>query len=303
MSENEFYIQSANGKEGPYDLMLMMRKINNGKLAPQDMIFAGDAEEARPAIQIPELTVYFDDSQEPETSKADKPQKQKKAEKRPKTPKPEIERIIDKLSLTSMLRDAWLFFVENQILGFLTGGVMLVTLLATLLLDTIFPTFMTTFLSCILSAYLFYLFMIFTLQRVRSQEISVNYWKGVLKKTSKPLLIASVIGCGIPIGLPIIIGGYVSSVFYLFVIPGLVIFTVLIFVPLVIYDRPELSYKKALEQSTYWVRAIGLDNLGVLVGLVFINLICATAIFLPLFITVPLTAIALTDLYEEHFLS
>jgi uncharacterized membrane protein len=132
------------------------------------------------------------------------------------------------------------------------------------------------------------IYMFLILRMNRGQPTDINYIKQITLEYVKPLLISS---CCIAI---------MASVGFLLIIPGLFIFSIYIFTPLLIVDH-KMEFWDAMETSRKLVMGSGIDNMGIIFALVVINFIGGLLIFLPLLFTLPVTMSALCDMYDELF--
>jgi hypothetical protein len=182
------------------------------------------------------------------------------------------------------------------------GGVgALILIVATYILAIILPAAIIAIFCSIVGGFAYFAYLSFILRTVRGERVSLKPFLAELKQIyGKPLLLAGAVATGLTLGVPALIGALVSGIGYLFIIPGFIGFALFTMAPFIITDNPQISYMDALKQSSGWVRAQGVDNLGAIVALVFFNVIGLIAFFFPVFITLPVSAIALADIYERR---
>ena len=267
----KFYIVDNGKKEGPFDLLAMIRKIRSGAIDQDTLLMIDGQDEIQPAIEIPKLQDIFLEKEESDANAQNLS--------------------LRKQSLSSSLRSGWMFYQSNQISTVYTGVFILSLILATsffhFITSGIFrvPGYM---MATIAGFFGLSIYMFLILRMNRGQPTDINYIKQITLEYVKPLLISS---CCIAI---------MASVGFLLIIPGLFIFSIYIFTPLLIVDH-KMEFWDAMETSRKLVMGSGIDNMGIIFALVVINFIGGLLIFLPLLFTLPVTMSALCDMYDELF--
>lgn len=276
-----YYVMDGASKTGPFDIMSMMKKIRTQRIDQHTLIYVDDADDPIEAFRVPELQEFFsgDNSQEVVFQ-----------------PEPDTS----PLDLIACLRDAWTFFSRNQAMIIVSAVLVLSIGVLGLVLSAILPAIIISILMSVLggAAYFFYLYYI--LQVVRTHDLAMGQIVSILKSGGARACTAGAVAAAIAIGTPSVIGAAVSSFAYLFVIPGFILFSLFVMAPFFMSDNPEMDYKTALKTSFNWVKTQGVDNMGVIVGLVFLNMIGSMVLFFPILVTLPVTAIALADIYERR---
>lgn len=268
----KYYIVDNEKKDGPFDLISMMRKIRNGSLVPDSMVLIEGQEKPIPAAEISKLNEVFQEREEAESNTENM--------------------VLRHHTLTGSLRSGWQFFQANQISTIVTGLLILFVILVAAILHFLLPSFLTVFgyiLSFIAGFFGLSIYMFFILRMNRGQPADKDFMLAIINEHFQALIIAS---CAIAV--PAIIGG----IFLL--VPGLFVLTLYIFTPLLIIDH-KMEFWDAMETSRKLVLKSGVENMGVIFALVVINFVACLFIFLPLLIALPVTMSALSDMYDELF--
>lgn len=268
----KFYIVDNGKKEGPFDLLAMIRKIRSGVVQTDTMIQTEGQASPQEAFSIPKLQDIFQEKEEADAASANL--------------------TFRKHSLQSCLRGGWMFFQSNQISTVYTG----VFILALIMVTTLFHFALSGFLrvpgylaAAVLGFFGLSLYMFFILRMNRGQPTDVDFMKTVVVDYFKPLITAS--GC-------IALAASFGTI--LLVIPGLFVLTMYIFTPLLIIDH-KMEFWDAMETSRKLVLGSGIDNMGIIFALVVINFVGGLLIFLPLLFSLPVTMSALCEMYDELF--
>jgi hypothetical protein len=165
-----------------------------------------------------------------------------------------------------------------------------------------FPTIVSYIVSIVIVT-LFSMFFYYVLISRRNQEPDIKDIAMTAKKSFLRLFIFSMIYSLYTLPFEL---GLQAGLISLAVITVLTCF--LIFVPFLIQDG-DLTLKDAIRVSVDRTRTMGADNFGIVIALVAINLAVAIvpAIFSPnlfvfgLFVSIPITAAALVNIYDQVF--
>jgi len=276
----QYYIETAGGRDGPYDAMSMVRKIRNSKINEQTIVYVGEAYAGVPAGELHEFELFFNPPSDAEDA-----------------PLPLLD---ENLYFSEMLKDAWAYYTENQLLSLGAGGIVIGGIILGMILSTVLPYTAIAGLMSIIGGLTLFLFLIYITRHVTAQEVDQVFVMDLAKTRGLDLLAAAAIAAGIPIGIPTIISVYMPTLGIILTILGCLVFALFIFAPLFLLHDPTLRFKQALLMSKSWVLDQKVTNILIIMGLVIINVIAAACFLIPVFITLPVTFVALADLFAQR---
>ncbi|MCI5050391.1 MAG: hypothetical protein MRY32_08725 [Rickettsiales bacterium] len=275
----QYYIVENNGsRTGPIDLVSLVKRVRSGKVLPMTEIYRPDYDDTVTAESLHELKEFFEAAEEDATPLFHDKQD---------------------LAVLPILKESFAYLGSNHTVAMTSAGFVLMGMILTLLVSNILPNLLTALIGTCISGVCYFLNAVFVLRKVRGQGIDSKFMVELMNYHFKPFLFAASITSLIAFGLPALIGATIYSGGYLIMILSMIVYTFFIFTPYFLLDHPELSVKDGIMKSVSWVKAQGGDGIGALVGLLFINVLGA-ALFIPFFITLPVTSIALADIYEKH---
>lgn len=261
--QSSYYIETSGQKDGPHDLITIMRRIRSGKIHKSTYIFVGEALTPTPAIHIPEISLFFDRSDGPPMSR---------------------ETVAK--STWDLIASGWLFTTEHNIMTVYAGAMLLLCLL---LIFGIAPH-----LGLILSAMIVWcifmllqsFYVIFTLRLFRGQTFGAHFFESLLAPIVPSLILFSLL-------LALMMAGG----FFLLFIPGLVVTVLYIFVPFLMFDK---KYRpvEAMHASRLLLQKYGRSYIPAVTLLVLIYFFCVVLI-IPIPLVFPTFAASLSQLYEE----
>ncbi len=267
MAQN-YYIDVAGAKDGPHDLLSIMRRIRAQKVGPETRIYADDAPEGVPAEQIPEIALFFSKNNTEAASRND----------------------VVSVPLTTVLRDALRFTFDHNIMTVYAGGMVLLTILLSAGLIGALGGVIGGMLSWIVFVIFHYIYFVCTLRIYRMQPFSIDFMNRQLAPIL-PVLFFS----GIVLAL-MMFGG-----FLLLVIPALIVSVYYIFVPFFIYDR-RMSMIEAMAASRLLVQKHNRKYQKVFELLIIMHVGSLILIF-PIPVTMPMFAASLARIYEDLSIS
>jgi hypothetical protein len=262
---SHYYIDAGGGKDGPHDLVTIMRRIRASKIGPDTLIYAGDADRSVAASEIRDIAIFFSREQvDASTAKAALPA----------------------VTLTGVLRDALRFTFDNNIMTVYAGAMLLLAVMLASGLVTGMGATLGGMLSWIVFVILHYMFFIFTLRIYRMQPFSIDFMNSQLAPVL-PVLFFSAMVLAI-----MMIGG-----FMLLIIPAVLVAVYYAFVPFFIYDR-RLSLLEAMVASRLVVQKHNRRYRRIIMLLVMMHAGALILIF-PIPVTMPMFAASLARIYEE----
>jgi hypothetical protein len=269
-----YYIVQNNEREGPYDLLSMIRKIKNGRISRRSMVAVDAYEDPKEAEHYPQLLEVIEDQ-----------------EKLSDQSTPDIDKGI---TIFSAFRNGWEMFQMNQVTALITGLFAMIALFGIMFLSVIPSAALQGALSAVWGYFVFNMYLIVLSRKARMQLIHNDFYTWLLRR-SKPIFLFSLLGSIVPGVLPALLYGVIGkpAVFLVFV-PGLLVVTYLLFVPLVIVDQ-NVGIKEALAINARKMKEAGIDFYSVIFGLVAVNII-------PLFpVTMPVSLGAACDSYDRVY--
>jgi len=261
---NNFYVEIDGKKDGPHDLVTIMRRIRAGKIGMDTLVFADDATVAEPAKNISDLKMFF---------------------ARDGEQKSEIQRIT-LFTLHSILHDGWGFTMQHSIMTVFSGGIILISLLLAYSLIDMFGLVGGVIGSCFVFMLCFYMFLAFSLRLYRGQPVSADFINTKLSPVIPTLLLSAL--CLTMMG----VGGLI-----VLVIPAFFVMVYYIFVPFFILDR-RMNMIQAMYASRLLVHKYKGRYFKTVACLV-VAFVGSLLLIIPLPLTLPIFAGALIRAYEE----
>jgi hypothetical protein len=263
-----YYIDASGTKDGPYDILTIMRRIRSSKISPETRFFVDDSQESIPATQIHDIAIFFSQN----------------------TPDMAAKINLPNVTLMNVLRDGLRFTFDNNIMTVYAGAMVLVAILLGSALISVMGTSLGGMLSWIVFVIMHYLFFIFSLRTYRMQPFSIDFMNRQLAPIL-PMLFFS----GIVLAL-MMFGG-----FLLLIIPALVVAVYYIFVPFFVYDR-KMSLIEAMVASRLLVQKHDRKYQKIIEVLVIMHA-CALVLIFPIPVTMPMFAASLAKIYEDLSIS
>lgn len=276
----EYFIDENGIKTGPLDAMTMVRRIRSGKITTETIVFVGDAYMGVRADELPEFQSFFLAEEE------DAP-----------LPPPMAE---GPIRLGELLRDAWSFFSDNQLLALAAGVLLVGVTIISLFISLILPTAVAAVIACILGGFSLFLLMIYIACVISGQLMDPIYMGEILRTRGIDLLAAAALSAGIPVGIPAIISVFVPSLGLVLLLAGLALYSLFIFTPLFLLNDPTIGFMQSMKLSRRWVLSQSINNIAIVASLVAVNGLAVFLFFLPIFFTLPVTFIALCDLFIQR---
>ena len=262
---NQYYIDINGARDGPHDLVTMMRRIRAGKITMDTLIFIDDSVTSLPADQVPDLKVFF--SRDDKVRTAGDP-------------------TIKLFTLRSAIHEGWRFTMRHNIMTVFAGGMVLLSALATApVVDAFGSTFGTMF-GWVMFMILHSVYLVFTLRMYRGQPIGADFVNHHLSPVLSTLLIAS-----------ICIAFMIAGGFFALVIPAFFIAVYYVFVPFFIIDR-RMGMIQAMEASRLLFAKFNRRYADTIIMLVLAYL-GSMILIVPLPLTTPMFAAALSKIYED----
>ena len=261
---SQYFIDASGTKDGPHDLLTIMRRIRSQKIGPETLIFVDDAAASLPATQIRDIAIFFSQSNLDNTPKLDLPA----------------------VNLINVLRDSLRFTFDHNIMTVYAGAIVLLGILLAAGLVGVMGSYMGGLLSWIVFVIFHYFFFVCTLRAYRMQPFSLDF----INKHLAPVLPVLCFS-GIVLAL-MMFGG-----FLLLVVPAIIVAVYYIFVPFFIYDR-RMSLVEAMVASRLLVQKHNRRYQKIIEMLVIMHVGSMILIF-PIPVTMPMFAASLSKIYED----
>jgi len=262
---NDFYVEISGKKDGPHDLVTIMRRIRANKIGMDTLIFVDDSPTAEPAKNIPDLMMFFNRGSEQKNNNAPG---------------------VTLFTLHSILHDGWEFTMQHTIMSVFSGGIILVSLLLAYSMIDMFGLVVGVMSSWFAFVLSFYMYLAFSLRLYRGQPVSADFINTKLSPVIPTLLLAAFCLTMMAVGGLIV-----------FVIPAFFVVVYYIFVPFFILDR-RMNMVQAMYASRLLVHKYKHRYFKTVACLV-LAFVGSLILIIPLPLTLPIFAGALIRAYEE----
>lgn len=261
-----YYINAHNKKDGPHDLVTMMRRIRSGAVVPETMIYQEGEADAAPAFSISELSPFFNNPVEDVRTELETP---------------------TELSIIKIYKKGWRYTQEHQGMSVFAGGILLVSWMFGVLADGI----LNNMVSSIMASWIMFLFLqscffAVAIRLYRGQKTDLGFLEYTLAPALGKISFAAVIFSFLILGgLP------------LFILPGIFFMLIIAYIPMFILD-----YDYSLKDTMVCIyNLISRMEKKVFAKLCFITLcyIIGIALIIPIPIVMPIMAGCLCSIYEE----
>jgi hypothetical protein len=259
---NSYYIIHGDHKEGPHDLVTVMRRIRKGKISRDTLIAHTADEEPQKACTIPELIIFFESSNQ--TIKSHRAG----------------------LQFSTLLKNSWQFVQEEYTLTIFSGVILLVSLLIYFVLEDTLGMLRSGVLAWVVFVVFHNIYLVFALRSYRQQTHGAEFISQFIAPILATLVLVSIM-------LALMIAG---GLLFL-IVPGIFVAVAYIFVPFLVYDR-KFGPVEAMVASRLLLQKSGRSYLPLIFLLVFCHLLCLILIA-PIPVTLPMYACALSKIYEE----
>lgn len=263
----QYYIDISGTKDGPHDLVTIMRRIRAQQISPDTAIYTDEAPTPVPASQHPDIALFFGRDQVAETA----------------NPIP-VE--IPALRLMNLLHEGWRFTSENSIMTVFAGSMLLLTILLATGMATAFGPMLGGMVSWLIFMMFHFVYLVCCLRLYRGQPLSRTFWNQQLRPRLNMILFAGIVAA------LMMIGG-----FLLLVIPGFIVAVYYAFVPFFILDR-HMSLIEAMHAS----RLLVVKHNGryqTTVAMLILMHGGSLLLIVPMPLSLPILAASLARMYEE----
>ncbi len=258
------YINSQQKKDGPHDLVTIMRRIRSGAIIPDTLICQG--EELIPAYRINELSSFFNNPVE--------------------SMRQELNNA-PRLSLIHILDKGWHFTAGHQNMSVLAGAILLLAVLVGILTYEISHNIATS----IMTGWIMFLimqsaFLVVSLRIYRGQNLNLDFLDYTLAPLLGKLSLISVLFAFITMaGLPLLI------------IPSAIAMLICTSIPMIALDY-NLGAMETIKKTYGLLKKLDTESQVKLSCLMLLYLVCIALIF-PIPLAMPILAGGLYSFYEE----
>ena len=261
-----YYINANNQKDGPHDLVTVMRRIRSGTILPDTLVYHGSESEPVSAFSIEEFSSFFNNPIEDVRSELD---------------------TAHQISIARTLRKGWHFTTEHQGMPVFAGGILMVAWMFGLLVHGLLhATGSGITASIIMFAFLQSCFFSVSLRLYRGQKTDLNFLEYTLAPIIGKLAFVSVTFSFLIIaGLPLLI------------IPGVAAMLILAYIPMFILDY-DYDVKKTINAIFSLIKKIKKSSMVKLGFITLFYMVCV-ALIIPIPIILPIMAGSLCSIYED----
>ena len=260
----QYFIDVGGNKDGPHDLLTIMRRIRSQRIGPSTLIFSDSSNESVRADHIPDIAMFFSHDNVKDNNSA----------------------IVPSVTLKGIVRDSLRFTFDNNIMTVYAGAMVLLAILLAAGLTEALGTVIGGMAALMVLVILHYIFFIFTLRVYRLQPFSADF----INKHFAPVLPVLCFS-GVVLALM-----YMGA-FLLLVWPAIILASYYAFVPFFIYDR-RMNTVEAMVASRLLVQK-GAWGYKRIIGLLIMMHLGALILIFPIPLTLPMFAASLARIYEE----
>ena len=279
----EYFIVTDGLKQGPFDIVSMIRKIRNGQLLPDTLISDSPIGDPVAAMEYSNLREIF--------------------EEQAIIGDISIKEQVDITAITfKHLFSRAKEFLDTHSMGIpIAGGFILTIIVSAFMVRSLIPSEIgNTIAGSILGYFIFMLMQACYLRMVRMQPLSISYITSTLKRYGVSMLGASAIIGVLAFAIPAMVSAVsMPLAIILLFIPGTIITFLTYFAALLIVYRG-FSPVQAITGSAAFLKKLGSDNVVTIYTLILINYIAAAPIIL-LLVTLPLTVAVLNEIYDDNY--
>jgi hypothetical protein len=261
---SHYYIHTPEGKDGPHDLVTLMRRIHAGKVSPDTLIYIDAAETPVRARSVDDIAQFFVQGQSAAA--------------------PRQLRAVP--TLNSLLANGWRFTLEHNVMTVYAGGLLLLSIMLASGLVQSMGLGKGLLVSWIVFVLFHNFYLIFVQRLYRGQPFSSSF----INQQIAPALWTIIFAC-------VLLSLMLAGGLLLLVLPGILIAVFYVFTPFIILDH-HTGALKAMKISRQLLQKRDSSWRDSVCTLVVLHLVCMLLIF-PLPVTLPIFAAALAELYEE----
>lgn len=281
----EYFLLVDGKKQGPFDMIAMIKKIKNGNLNADSMVARAIDGEYIKATEIQEVANLLEEHANPDVT---------------------VRAVNVQMTLKVSVQEGIELWVRRVLDYTLIAGVFLaVGFGVKALFKTILPigSVLSSYFGCMVVMSLFCVFCYYVLETKRSQSVDFKDFFRATKRNYLGFLLLSM-----PLSLFIMLYSVSMEFGLLASFVTLLVITLLVFVPFLAMDGG-MGVLNAAKLSVKKVLSLGGDNFGVILAIISINLFTAILpslikpelLGLGLFISIPITISALAYIYDQIF--
>lgn len=260
-----YYQNEKNKKDGPHDLITVMRRIRSGKITPETLFYTND-DKLTAARNIDDFSSFFNH------------------------PTEDVRKELSSahhISIKHIVKKGWQFTFEHQSITVFSGfTLMLVFMFSLLVHETTHSVAAAITSGWIVFALIQNCFFAFALRIYRGQIVDINFIEHSITPIMGKLIFSSVI-FSIITALGIV----------LFIVPGVIAFIISAFIPFIVLDY-DFKIKKTIATIITLLKKLDTSSLSKLIVTALLYLISVAMLF-PIPLTMPVMAGILCSVYED----
>jgi hypothetical protein len=258
-----YTIVTPGGKDGPHDLVSIMRKIRSGKVTSDTLLFLNQETTPVAASSVAEIKIFF------ETSSVTQDSKRK-----------------TQLRRSQVVSRGWQFVSQHTYATAYAGLLVVICVSMLMIFSQFLPPVIAYGSVWVTFVVLHNIYLLWLLSEYRGQQYASQFLSRYLLPNLAALIFSSLL-------LAMMISGGLIAL----IIPGILVAVIYVFVPFLMADR-RYRVVEAMLASRLLIQKAGKKNMMTIVGLVGVHFICLLLV-IPIPLTLPLFAAMLSDIYEE----
>jgi hypothetical protein len=260
---HNYYIDNEGKKDGPHDLIAIMRRIRTQRIRADSYLYVDDSPDRFAARDIPEIALFFDS-----TAKSTSPT------------------AMNAPSTWTLIRLGWEFTIEHNVMTVYAGAMLLLCLLMLMELASVANLMLGGMAIWCVFILMQNIYLVFVLRLYRGQTLGSDFINRQFAPALPRLVFASLMLAAM------MAGGWI-----LLFVPGLLVATLYCFVPFLMMDR-RYGPIEAMHASRLLMQKYGRSYFPPACLLILLYLLCV-ALIVPMPLVLPIFAAAMSHLYEE----
>lgn len=263
--EYYYYINDSGKKDGPHDLVTMMRRIRTETILPETLV-CREGGELMPAYSTEYLSSFFNNPVEDIRHEL---------------------KVSHQVPIVKTFSKGWHFTMDHQGMAVFAGGILLVSwLFGVLMQEVLHATGSGAIGSWIMFVFLQSCFFSIALRVYRGQKTDLNF----LEHSFAPIL-------GKLAFVSVLFSFLVIATLPLLIVPGIITMLILIYIPMFILDF-DSDVGKTITSIISLLRKLDKSALMRLGSLILFYMVCI-ALIIPIPIVMPIIAGGLCSIYED----
>lgn len=261
--QHRYYIEEPDRKDGPHDLVTVMRRIRTGKINRSTLIYIDGDSVPQAAANIPEIMLFFDRAKTtPQAQPLEAP------------------------STWALIARSWQFIGEHSIITVYAGAMWLMCMLTGYALIEKMGVITGLMAAWCIFLPLQSIYMVCCLRLYRGQTFGNEFFSQLLGPSLAGI-----------VALSLLLAMMTAGGWFLFLVPGLAVAVMYAFAPFLVFDR-RYRIVEAMQASRLLLQKYGRSYIPAITLLILLYLFCIVLI-MPIPVVLPLYSIALSQVYED----